>query len=73
MATEEQIRELAYNLWEKEGGPEGKDQEHYFRAKSILEDQEKASVIELPASPPHVELAPPTKVASRSKRRRSNK
>ena len=37
MVTEEQIKEMAYSIWEKEGCPEGKDLEHYFRAKQILE------------------------------------
>ena len=40
MATEEQIRELAYAIWEQEGRPEGKHVEHYFRAKQILEERE---------------------------------
>jgi hypothetical protein len=55
MPTEEQIRQLAYALWEQEGSPEGKDQEHYFRAKKMLEDQEKANI---------VKLAPPPRTAS---------
>ena len=40
MPMEEQIRELALAIWEKEGHPEEKDVEHYFRAKQILEEQE---------------------------------
>ena len=40
MATEEQIRQLAYFIWEQEGCPEGKRLEHYYRAKQILEEQE---------------------------------
>ena len=40
MATEEQIRELAYFIWEKEGRPEGKHLEHYSRARQILQDKE---------------------------------
>lgn len=40
MVTEEKIKELAYGLWEKEGRPEGKDAEHYFTAKKMLEEQE---------------------------------
>lgn len=43
MVTEEQIRELAYSIWEQEGRPEGRDQEFYFRAKQMLEEQETAS------------------------------
>jgi hypothetical protein len=37
--TEEQIREMAYHIWEKEGRPDGKDVEHYFRAKAMLEER----------------------------------
>lgn len=36
MATEEEIKKLAYAIWEEEGRPEGKDKEHYFRARQIL-------------------------------------
>ena len=43
MVTEEQIRELAYAIWEQEGRPEGKDLEYYFRAKQMLEEREAAS------------------------------
>jgi hypothetical protein len=35
MVSDEQIRELAYYLWQREGFPEGKATEHYFRAKQI--------------------------------------
>lgn len=35
--TEEEIKQLAYTIWEREGRPHGKDVEHYFRAKAILE------------------------------------
>jgi hypothetical protein len=42
MPTEEQIRELAYALWEQEGRAEGKDLDHYFTAKRTLEEQEAA-------------------------------
>ncbi|MFH1382629.1 MAG: DUF2934 domain-containing protein [Chloroflexota bacterium] len=75
MATEEQIKQLAYTIWEQEGRPAGKEAEHYFRARQILEKQEAENVIELgPAPPtgrlapsaPAVELTPPT---PRKKRR----
>ena len=42
MPTEEQIKELAYIMWEQEGRPEGRDVEHYFAAKQMLEEQEAA-------------------------------
>ena len=43
MATEEQIKKLAHTLWEQESCPDGKDKEHYFRAKEILTNKEKIS------------------------------
>lgn len=52
MASEERIRELAYSIWEKEGRPQGKDTEHYFRAKQILEEQEAASLTFKELMPP---------------------
>ena len=74
VATEEQIRELAHAIWEKEGRPHGKAVEHYFRAKQILEEQEASRVIELAPPAPLVELGPPPPIVSLapmpSKRRR---
>jgi hypothetical protein len=70
MATEQQIRELAHSIWEQEGRPHGKDVEHYFRAKKMLEDMESSRIIELaPPSPikaiepapPRIEITPPPK------------
>jgi hypothetical protein len=36
---EDQIKKLAYNIWEQEGRPEGQDIEDYFRAEKILSQQ----------------------------------
>lgn len=46
MATEEQIRALAYTIWEQEGYSEGKREEHYYRVKQILNEQEATSSFE---------------------------
>jgi len=73
VVTEEQIKELAYAIWEQEGRPEGKEVEHHFRAKKILEEREEARVIELPPSPPVPQLSPPqaaTTVPQPRKRRK---
>ena len=59
MPTGKQIKDLAHAIWEKEGCPEGKDIERYFRAKQILEKQEASRVIELAPPSPIPELAPP--------------
>lgn len=39
MTTEERIKEVAYQLWQREGRPEGKDLEHYFTAMRLVEEQ----------------------------------
>jgi hypothetical protein len=77
MPTEEQIRALAYSIWELEGHPPGKDVEHYYRAKSILEEQKTAKLAELAAPYPKKELEMPTPITElappASKRRRPKK
>jgi len=40
MVTEKKIRHLAHAIWEKEGCPEGKADEHWYKAKQVLEKQE---------------------------------
>ena len=61
MASEEKVRELAYSIWEKEGCPEGKDAEHYYRAKKMLEEQEAASSpANEPVLPATLTLQPPS-------------
>ncbi len=37
----QRIREIAYDLWEKEGGPEGRDHEFWLRAEAV-EDAKSA-------------------------------
>lgn len=60
MVTEEQIKELAFAIWEKEGRPEGKHVEHYFRAKQILEERGAERVTEIAPKAPAIELTPQT-------------
>lgn len=76
MATEEEIKKLAHEIWEKEGRPDSKDVEHYFRAKQILELQEASNVIELAPPRPVPQLAPQppiTESAPPSKRKKSTR
>jgi hypothetical protein len=37
---EEEIRRIAYRLWEEDGCPEGRDVEHYFRAEAIWKERQ---------------------------------
>jgi hypothetical protein len=63
MTKDEEIRKLAFDIWEQEGRPRGKDVEHYFRAKKILEEREATNLIELTPPTPVVELPPATQYA----------
>ena len=40
MTLEERIRERAHRIWEAEGRPEGKEKEHWERARKELSDAE---------------------------------
>lgn len=56
MAKEDEIRLIAYNIWEKEGCINGKECEHWFRAEAIWEEQQKP-LLESPI--PSVLITPP--------------
>ena len=43
------IREIAYGLWEKEGEPEGRHDEFWLRAESMVEQED--SLPHAPAEP----------------------
>jgi hypothetical protein len=74
MTSEEQIKDLAYAIWDQDGRPEGRDLDYYFRAKQVLEEREAASSAakEPPAPPTSIlrpELAPKPVVRHAGKRR----
>ena len=61
MISEEQIKELAYAIWDQEGRPEGKDLDYYFRAKQMLEERvATSSTAKRAAVPPASTLQPPS-------------
>jgi len=41
MGREDEIRLIAYSIWEEESCPDGRDCEHWFRAEAIWEEQAK--------------------------------
>ena len=45
MGREDEIRIIAYNLWEVEGCLNGRDCEHWFRAELIWEQQQKQKAV----------------------------
>ncbi|WP_432280269.1 DUF2934 domain-containing protein [Stakelama saccharophila] len=36
--TEQHIRDRAYQIWQEEGQPEGREHEHWARARTEIED-----------------------------------
>ena len=63
MEKQDEIRLIAYNIWEQEGCINGKDCEHWFRAEAIWQGQQKlfsiktTTVLESPI--PSVLITPP--------------
>jgi hypothetical protein len=68
MATEEQIKASEHSIWEQEGYPEGKHEEHYYRAKQILEEQEATGSADFEPPPSAINL--PSSKKSKSPQRR---
>lgn len=50
--TDEQIREYAHRIWEREGKPEGRADEIWHQAKSELEADEPGNELSKPAPMP---------------------
>ncbi len=42
-ATEEQVREAAYHIWNNEGQPEGQAEAHWFSALDALQSKDEAT------------------------------
>jgi len=41
-STEDEIRQIAYQLWLDEGCPHGRDRDHWFKAESVWREQQTA-------------------------------
>lgn len=65
MEQKDEIRLIAYNIWEQEWCVNGKDCEHWFKAKAIWEEQQKHfrknTTNELESPIPSVLITPPPK------------
>lgn len=44
MAREDEIRLIAYDIWEEEGCPDGRDCDHWYRAVAVWEQQQRPKV-----------------------------
>ena len=45
MEREDQIRQIAYQIWDEEGCPQGREIEHYFKAEAIVLFQERHGTV----------------------------
>lgn len=68
MDKEEQIRQIAYEIWEAEGHPEGKAIEHYFRAEALWQQHNSS-----PISAGHSSQAAPISTPTIRRAQRSRK
>ena len=64
----EVVRQLAYELWEQAGRPEGRSDEFWFAARYELERREETGdtqpPVRLPAEPPRQESAADWRLAA---------
>ena len=53
MAKEDEVRLIAYHIWEEEGCPNGRDCQHWYMAETIWEERQKpATTQKVPAVAP---------------------
>jgi hypothetical protein len=60
-AIEQRIRERAYEIWEDEGHPQGRDREHWLRARQELAVDEETQDRDL-ANNPGIGTSPGTRI-----------
>ncbi len=65
---EDEIKLIAYDLWEQENCPHAKDWEHWFRAEAIWEGQHKPKNVNVNETTKLATLEP-NKIKSNRRRR----
>jgi hypothetical protein len=68
---EERVRERAYRIWEEQGRPEGRQEEHWRQAEIEIEDARTRTLsprgtpeipeVAAPGAPPPLDVATPAK------------
>lgn len=51
MAREDEVRLIAYHIWEEQGCPNGRDCEHWYVAETIWEERQKPAASKKKAEP----------------------
>lgn len=70
--NDEAIRDRAYQIWEREGRPYGRDRDHWLQAAWELSGEEaKAAALSKKAKPAAKSARKPAKAKSTGKRTRS--
>ena len=71
MARQDEIRLIAYHIWEEEGCVEGQDCEHWYRAEAIWEQNQKASARATRPVPKQIasQSVKPSSASKKSRRR----
>lgn len=41
MQHDDEVREIAYGIWEEEGHPHGRDWEHWFKAEAMWQERQR--------------------------------
>ncbi|HXY74024.1 MAG TPA: DUF2934 domain-containing protein [Dehalococcoidales bacterium] len=70
MGREDEIRLIAYKIWEDEGCQNGRDCEHWLRAETIWELNQKKDVPEvksIPEKPVKAPVKPPKMISKKKK------
>jgi hypothetical protein len=68
VSREEEIRLIAYAIWQREGCPHGKDCDHWLQAEVVWEVQHKPEVVSASAPSPTVASPKPVKKGTQSKK-----
>ncbi len=70
MGRDDEIKLIAYNIWEQEGCPEGRECEHWYRAEAIWEVRQKPPMVQLPAKASAKPAMPNSKKAGPRKKKK---
>jgi hypothetical protein len=68
MAKEDEIRLIAYNIWEEEGCVNGRDCDHWIRAEAIWEQQNQKTAVQNTKPQPKQAVKPGTHVRTTKNR-----
>ena len=68
MGREDEIRLIAYSIWEEEDCPNGRDWEHWFRAEVVWEVQNEKARVESVKKEPKQPAKQPTKSKASSEK-----